>query len=67
LCQLGHELRVTILAAELFIHAVVIDNVVPMSAPLRGLQIGRAIHVRHSEFGQIGSNLTGIIESKACM
>lgn len=54
-------------AAEILIDASMIDDVVTMRAPRRRLQVGRAVQMTDAEFGQILSEIRGVVESESGM
>ena len=52
-------------AAKLFIHFMIIDDVVAVGASRRGLQIRGAIEMADAKFSQVIGNGRGIGESEA--
>lgn len=53
--------------AELFIYLIVINDVVPMHAARRSLQVGRTVNVRDAELFQITCDCDRVIKSEARM
>jgi hypothetical protein len=53
--------------SELDVHRSEVDDVVAVRAPLRRLQIGRGVEVRHAELGEVARDLRGAIEAETRM
>jgi len=53
-----------LLPAEVTVDFVMVDNVVAVGTAGRGLQIGRAVEMTHTQFGQIAGGGSGIVKSE---
>ncbi len=53
------------LPAELGVQRPVVHDVVAVRRPGRGLQVGRAVEVRHAEVGQVGDDRRRVVEAEA--
>ena len=52
-------------AAKLFVHFVMVDDVVAVGAARRRLQIGRTIKMADAQVGEVVRDCRGIVEAKA--
>ncbi len=53
--------------AQLGVQGVVVGDVVAVSASLAGSQVRRAVHVAHSEIGEVGDEPLGVAKREAWM
>ncbi len=67
LAQAFAEAFMPLRTAQFRIHTLMIDHIIAMHTARRGLQIGRAIHVRHAKVAQIVRDAGGIVEGEIFM
>jgi hypothetical protein len=65
LTQRGAQGRVLRAGAHLGVELLVVDAVVAVRAARARLEVGRTIEVRHTQAGQVGHHLPGILEGEA--